>query len=442
MRETIFALATPPGQSAIAIFRLSGDRVASLAEKLSGKIHHHRQLTPSLLKDETGAPLDDAMMVYLQSPHSPTGEDVLEIHCHGSLSVIDALSRYLAHQEGVRAAQPGEFTKRAFDNGKMDLTEVEGLADLIAAQTDSQRRQALGQLKGQMRRQATAWRQDIISLSGRLESLIDFSDEELPDSVLTDIGAKRDSLIQMLSDVLDDDSRGEIIRNGLQVVLLGPVNAGKSTALNALAGRPAAIVSDEAGTTRDIVEVRLDIDGVAVILQDTAGVRDEAGTVESIGIARAKQAAQEADLVIIMADGSQSNWQEDALGLAQSVTGAALYIVNKADRLVGSADETRFTPLSLQNESDVEILEDMVAEAIRPLNHEGSASLITRQRHRALIGKALAALRSSSDMSIEDSPELVAEDLRVAADALGQMTGHIDVEDILGDIFSSFCIGK
>jgi len=442
MRETIFALATPPGQSAIAVFRLSGDKSAIIAEALSGKLHRHRYLTPSLLKDEGGAPLDDAMMVYLQAPQTPTGEDVLEIHCHGSLSVIDAITNYLARQDGVRLARAGEFTKRAFDNGKMDLTEVEGLADLIASQTDSQRRQALGQLKGQIRRQAMAWRQEIITLSGRLESVIDFSDEELPDTVLADILEKRSALIQDLATSLDDEGRGEIIRNGLQVALLGPVNAGKSTALNALAGRPAAIVSDEAGTTRDIVEVRLDIDGIAVILQDTAGIRDEAGHVESIGIARAKQAASEADLVIIIADGAQSDWHKESSAIAESIDGPVIYIVNKADRLVGDVHGTGFMPLCLHDDKDVERLENLLAEAIKPLNHDGTAPLITRHRHRSLITKALDALQASCAANMEDAPELVAEDLRVAADALGQMTGHIDVEDILGDIFSSFCIGK
>lgn len=442
MRETIFALATPPGQSAIAVFRLSGDKSAIVAKALSGKVHHHRHLTPSLLKDEGGAPLDDAMMVYLQAPQTPTGEDVLEIHCHGSLSVIDAITNYLARQDGVRLAQAGEFTKRAFDNGKMDLTEVEGLADLIASQTDSQRRQALGQLKGQIRRQAMAWRQEIITLSGRLESVIDFSDEELPDTVLADISEKRSALIQDLVTTLDDEGRGEIIRNGLQVALLGPVNAGKSTALNALAGRPAAIVSDEAGTTRDIVEVRLDIDGIAVILQDTAGIRDEAGHVESIGIARAKQAASEADVVILIADGAQADWHKESRAIAESIDGPAIYIVNKADRLVGDVRGTGFMPLSLHNDKDVDRLENLLAEAIKPLNHDGTAPLITRHRHRSLITKALDALQASCAANVEDAPELVAEDLRVAADALGQMTGHIDVEDILGDIFSSFCIGK
>ena len=400
-------------------------------------------MMPCLLKDEAGNLLDDAMMVYLQAPATPTGEDIVEIHCHGSLSVISAITSYLGRQTGVRPAEPGEFTKRAFDNGKMDLTEVEGLADLIDAQTQSQRRQALGQLKGVMRKQATSWRDQIITLSGRMESLIDFSDEELPESVLAEISAIRDTLIEALTQALNDKGRGEIIRNGLRVALLGGVNVGKSTALNALAGRPAAIVSDEAGTTRDIVEVRLDLDGMAVILQDTAGIRDEAGHIESIGIERAIEAAEQADLVILMADASMKNWQAETEKLSKTITAPMVKVLNKTDLLSDPIEVNEdFLPLCLHDEADISKLEDVLAAYCKPLNHSGTTPFITRERHRLLASKALSALQASAAASLDMSPELVAEDLRVAADALGQMTGHIDVEDILSDIFSSFCIGK
>ena len=442
MSDTIFALATPAGQSAIAIFRLSGSSCHQLAEKLSGKNPSHRHVMPVTLTDEAGICLDEAMMLYLQSPQSPTGEDVIEIHCHGSLSVITAISAYLARQEGVRPAEAGEFTKRAFDNGKMDLTEVEGLADLIAAQTEAQRRQALGQLKGTMRKQATSWRQEIISLSGRLESLIDFSDEDLPQSVIAEISDKRQALLTSFETALDDEGRGEIIRNGVHVVLLGPVNAGKSTALNALAGRPAAIVSDEAGTTRDIVEVRLDLGGIAVILQDTAGLREEAGMVESIGIARARRAAAEADLVILMADGSRERGLADAEDIAKEIQVPVIKIANKADIATHSFDKSEYLPLSLHQADDIAQLESLLADHCKPLNISQDAPIITRERHRHLLQKARQALEASLLQSVEEAPELVAEELRIAADALGQMTGHIDVEDILSDIFSSFCIGK
>lgn len=443
MSDTIFALATPIGQSAIAIFRISGALSHHIAQGLCGKSLRHRMMMPCLLKDEAGNLLDDAMMVYLQAPATPTGDDIVEIHCHGSLSVISAITSYLGRQTGVRPAEPGEFTKRAFDNGKMDLTEVEGLADLIDAQTQSQRRQALGQLKGVMRKQATSWRDAIITLSGRMESLIDFSDEELPESVLAEISAIRDTLIEALTQALDDKGRGEIIRNGLKVALLGGVNVGKSTALNALAGRPAAIVSDEAGTTRDIVEVRLDLDGVAVILQDTAGIRDEAGHIESIGIERAIEAAQQADLVILMADASMKDWQEETEKLSKTITAPMVKVLNKTDLLSAPIEVNEdFLPLCLHDEADISRLEDVLAAYCKPLNHSGSAPFITRERHRLLASKALSALEASAAASLDMSPELVAEDLRVAADALGQMTGHIDVEDILSDIFSSFCIGK
>lgn len=442
MTDTIFAIATAAGQSAIAIFRLSGPLAYEIGDRLSGKNLPHRQLTPCLICDEDGGVLDDVMMVFLAGPATPTGEDMIEIHCHGSLSVLNAITSYLARQDGVRSAQPGEFTKRAFDNGKMDLTEVEGLADLIEAQTEQQRRQALDQLKGTMRKKAISWRQEIIALSGRVESLIDFSDEELPEGVLADIDQKRATLISELADALDDNKIGEIIRHGLHVALLGPVNAGKSTALNALAGRPAAIVSDEAGTTRDIVEVRLDIDGMAVILQDTAGIRDDAGHVETIGIERALAAAREADLVILLADGSQDGWYEMSESLAKHVTAPMIKLANKKDLMKDEPTSSDYLAVSLTNETDCMALEKSLATYCRPLIHSGRQPLITRHRHRQLVGKALHALSTSCEIGLDQAPELAAEEFRVAADALGQMTGHIDVEDILGDIFSSFCIGK
>ena len=442
MSDTIFALATPAGQSAIAIIRVSGSRAAAIALSLSGKAPRHRMVQPALLKDEAGEALDDAMLLYLHAPATPTGEDILEIHCHGSLSVVRAVSAYLARQDGVRPAQAGEFTKRAFDHGKMDLTEVEGLADLIEAQTESQRRQALGQLKGEMRRKAMMWREEIISLSARLESVIDFSDEDLPDTILASIDEKRTILRATLLGLLQDAGRGEMIRQGVRVSLLGAVNVGKSTALNALAGRSAAIVSDEAGTTRDIVEVRLDLDGVAVILQDTAGIRDEAGHVETIGMTRAISAAQEADLVILMADASNNRWHQETEALLSDITCPVIKVLNKSDMAADSTESHDYMALSLHNESDVGRLEEVIAGHIAPLNHSDNTLLITRERHRFLVSKAYDALCASEALSLNEAPELVAEELRIAADALGQMTGHIDVEDVLSDIFSAFCIGK
>lgn len=439
----IYALATPAGVSALAVFRLSGDGVHEVAHRLSGQLLQPNQAKHAILRDEQGAVLDDVILLYFKGPASATGEDVLEIHCHGSLAVSEALSSYLSRQPHMRAALPGEFTKRGFDNGKMDLTEVEGLADLIDAQTQSQRQQALGQLQGRMRKQAHLWRDEVITLAGRLESLIDFSDEELPETVSDEIAHLRNRLIDSLSEVLADNHYGEIIRSGLKVALLGPVNAGKSTALNALAKRPAAIVSDEAGTTRDIVEVRLDIDGVPVILQDTAGIRQTQGAVESIGIERARQAVEEADLVLLMADGTNPSATEEADTLAAMVRVPMIKIINKSDALAaGLLVPEDYLCLSLHQEDDVAQLEEALAAYCRGLNHSGRQIFITRDRHRRLIETAHQALCQSKEASLDESPELVAEDLRVASDALGQMLGHIDVEDILSDIFSSFCIGK
>lgn len=442
MSDTIFACATPPGQSAIALFRLSGQACFDIAMRLSGKKLTHRLAQPSVIYDEAGAMLDEVMLLYLKAPATPTGEDMLEIHCHGSLAVMQAITDYLARQGELRIAKAGEFTQRAFANQKMDLTEIEGLADLIDAQTDDQRRQAIHQLKGLLRQKATKWRDDIISLAARLESLIDFSDEDLPESVQADIEDKRKRLLDEIETALGDEGRGERIRNGVTITLIGPVNAGKSTALNALARRPAAIVSDEAGTTRDIVEVRLNLEGMAVSLLDTAGIRETDGTIERIGIERAHEAANSADLVLIMLDGADENWRQEAERLKKDIRVPSLTILNKKDLYKEVIEDADILQLSLHDDADIASLERHIIEEIKPLNLSGQMPIITRARHRQLLQKAKEGLIRSSENSLAISPELVGEDLRIAADALGQMTGHIDVEDILGDIFSSFCIGK
>ena len=440
--DTIFALATPPGVSAIAIIRISGGEAARLGYDLSGYHLQHKVVQAAIIRDEEGLPLDEAMLLYMKAPATPTGEECLEIHCHGSLAVTSAIIGYLARQEHCRPAEAGEFSKRAFDNGKMDLTAIEGLADLIEAQTQTQRLQAFHQLKGALRNTATNWRDNIIQLSARLEALIDFADEELPQTVKDEISALKQSLSQDMQQALGDDGRGEVIRQGLVAVLMGPVNAGKSTALNALAGRPAAIVSDEAGTTRDIVEVRLDIGGVPVSLLDTAGIRDTTAMVEQIGIERAKQAADDADVIVVILDGSDKEWQKAEASLAIPAGKAVIKILNKADKMTAPVPDDGYIALSLKNEAGIKALETALASFIIPLNQAASSPIITRARHRQLIEKAAAALQKADMSLLDEAPELIAEDLREAADALGQMTGQIDVEDILGDIFSSFCIGK
>ena len=442
MSDTIFACATPPGQSAIALFRISGPACLEVAQRLSDKKLSHRLAQPSVIYDETGAMLDEVMLLYLKAPATPTGEDMLEIHCHGSLAVMQAITNYLARQDDLRIAKAGEFTQRAFANQKMDLTEIEGLADLIDAQTDEQRRQAIYQLKGILREKATNWRKDIISLAGRLESLIDFSDEDLPESVQSEIEDKRTRLLKEIEVALGDEGRGERIRNGVTITLIGPVNAGKSTALNALARRPAAIVSDEAGTTRDIVEVRLNLEGMAVSLLDTAGIRDTDGQIERIGIERARQAADSADLVLIMLDGADQSWRQEADRLKKGIKAPSITILNKKDLYKTEIEDEAILQLSLHDEADISVLETHIIEQIKPLNLSGQMPIITRARHRQLLQKAKDALIRSTENSLTISPELVGEELRIAADSLGQMTGHIDVEDILEDIFSSFCIGK
>ena len=309
-QDTIFALATPPGRSAIAVIRVSGP-AAHMAPSLfgvacpsPGRFHLARLL------DETGMPLDEALILAMAGPRSSTGEDVIEIHTHGSMAVTAAALRILGNAQGFWPAIAGEFTHRMFANGKIDLLGTEALADLIDSETDRQRLQAWRQLDGALYKPVMEWREALIRLGAQLEALIDFADEDLPPSVEAQLRDDSKALIRAIETVLDDGRIGEQVRNGVTISLLGPVNAGKATLLNNLAGRDAAIVSDEAGTTRDVVSVRLEIDGVPVTLLDTAGVRQTGDLIEAEGVRRAVEAAKGASASLIVLDGSDAGWPE------------------------------------------------------------------------------------------------------------------------------------
>ena len=347
--------------------------------------------------------------------------------------------------EGFRPAEPGEFTHRAFHNDKLDLSGAEGLADLIDAETSLQMTQAWNQLDGALRKPVMQWRDSLIRLSGRLEALIDFADEELPTAVEAELRAETEGLVAALQQELDDNRAGEIVRGGVTIALLGPTNAGKSTLLNMLAGREAAIVSDEAGTTRDLVSVSLDMGGVAVSVTDTAGIRDDAGRVEQEGIRRAKQAVADADLTLMVLDGSDPDWHQDYRNLSALIVGQALVLFNKQDRgFVSNTDRVKEASLaiSLKSGAGVDALLNHIQTMVVPLNVASRTPLITRARHRNAFQQAVTGLTNGLAQDFHQSPEIAAEEFRVAATALGRITGDIDVEELLGSIFSSFCIGK
>jgi tRNA modification GTPase len=445
--QTIFALSSGRPPSAIALVRVSGPQAGLVLTALAGEIPAPRMATRALLRDAAQQPIDDVVVLWFPGPASATGEDVAEFHVHGGRAVLAALFAALAGFENIRAAEPGEFTRRAFENGKLDLTEAEGLDDLIHADTDRQRRQALRQLKGLLGDKARDWRARIIEASALIEAGIDFSDEgDVPAELIASALLKIKGLLGEIEEVLAAQGRSERLREGLVVAIAGPPNVGKSTLMNYLARREVAIVSPHAGTTRDIIEVQLDLDGYPVTVIDTAGIRETDDPVEQEGVRRARARAAEADLVLWLADA-----QHERI-LAQG-DAPVWWVRNKIDLDAGQPDATKLARGLGQGDGTVEFRisasrGDGMPELISALvgfahAYFGSddGGLIGRVRQRKLLQETAASLQRSIDV-VGTGEELAAEDLRAAAHSLGRLLGRVDVEDILDVIFREFCIGK
>ena len=442
--KTIFAIATPPGRSAIAVIRISGPLAGDAPALFGAACPKAGQFSVARLVLDQRV-IDQVILLFMKAPFSSTGEDVCEIHCHGSRAVIDVLLARLGTEEGFAMAQPGEFTRRGFMNGKMDLSGVEGLADLIEAETTTQLHQAWAQIDGALRAPVMAWRGELVGIAAQLEALIDFADEDLPASVESALRTSTGELQSTLARHLDDGGAGELVRDGVTIALIGPVNVGKSTILNALAGRSAAIVSDEAGTTRDIIQIRLDLGGVPATILDTAGIRDESGKIEAEGIRRSVEAAGFANLVLVILDGSDPAWPAACDKIDQLTGQPKFYILNKADQGLSAPNATAsgdMMSISAKDPADIEKLIEKLAKLLVPLNHSDASVIITRQRHRHAMQEAHDALGRALGHDFQHVPEMAAEDFRIAAVALGRITGEIDVEELLGSIFSAFCIGK
>ncbi len=395
--------------------------------------------TRALLRDVHGQPIDDAVILFFPAPKSATGEDVAELHVHGSRAVLVALFSSLSSIENVRPAEPGEFTRRAFENGKLDLTEAEGLDDLIHADTDRQRRQALRQLKGLLGDRVRDWRARIIEASALIEAGIDFSDEgDVPSELMAPARKKIEALLAEISEVLAAQGRSERLREGLVVAIAGPPNVGKSTLMNQMARREVAIVSPYAGTTRDVIEVQLDLDGYPVTVIDTAGVRETKDPVEQEGVRRARARAAEADLVLWLTDADAPR--------SPSHGGTPVWQVrNKIDLASGTLRTThpvadQFRISAARGDGITELVGAMVAFA-RDYFGASESSLIGRERQRKLLGETVTSLKRGVEIT-GGGEELVAEELRRAALSLGRLLGRVDVEDILDVIFREFCIGK
>jgi tRNA modification GTPase len=444
MIDTIFAPATAPGRAAVGVVRLSGPGTKAAVRALAGRVPTVRKASLRRLTGADGAVLDEALVLWFQGPASYTGEDAAEFHVHGGPAVMTALLGAL-QALGLRLAEPGEFTRRAFENGKLDLAQAEGVADLIEAETQAQRRQALDQLAGALGQAQQRWRAELIEALMVFEAAVDFPDEEVPADVLARAQPILAKLIGELELALADARRGERVREGFRIALVGPPNAGKSTLLNALAGREAAIVTATPGTTRDVIEVHLRLGGYKVLLADTAGLRDTADEIEAEGVRRAKAWAGEADLRAWVVDGSAAG-----SGLAPAELEAGdLCIINKADLPPGGetsrallearAAELEVHRLSAQRESDISALEDILTQHVVSALAGAEPPAATRLRHRELLGEAVERLHRAAE---QDAPELAAEDVRLAARALDRITGRIDPEDVLDRVFASFCIGK
>lgn len=441
MTDTIFALSSGPGRAGVAVIRLSGPAAGVTLERLTGRaLPAARQAVRATLRDPAGGEvLDDGLVLWFPAPGSYTGEDVAELQVHGGVAVVAAVLDALGAVDGLRLAEPGEFTRRAFLAGKIDLTEAEGLIDLIDAETEAQRRQALRQADGALGRLYDGWRTRLVRLLAHFEASIDFVDEPIPETLEDEVRDGISGIAAELADHIDDDRRGERLREGVHIAILGAPNAGKSSLLNLLSRRDAAIVSSLAGTTRDVVEVRLDLAGYPVTLADTAGLRDSADLIEAEGVRRARARAAQADLKLALFDRGRP---PDSATLAL-IDGDTIALFNKSDQsdapLPELAGALGVFAVSVETGAGIDPFLTSLAAAVGARIGSAGAPVITRARHRAALQECRAALARAGDAP--DS-ELAAEDLRLAVRALGRITGAVDVEDLLDVIFRDFCIGK
>lgn len=433
--STIFALSSAPGRAGLAVIRVSGPAVRAALEKMIAPVPKPRAAAFRTIRDPlTGEALDRALVLWFMAPASETGEDVAEFQTHGSPAVIKAMLAALGKLEGCRLAEPGEFARRGFENGKIDLAEVEGLADLVEAETEAQRRQALAQSSGKLSELYEGWRARLIEIAALIEAAIDFSDEaDVASSSLSEARTRAQGLAAEIAAHLNDGHRGEIVRDGFRVALLGAPNAGKSSLLNALARRDAAIVSAEAGTTRDVIEVRLDLAGLPVVISDTAGIREAMSEVEREGIRRSLAAARDANLILWLSEGGDSNLPD---GISRETS---LAMRSKAD-LARESTANVLAVSALTGEGLDGLVREIAKRAAEAVGTR-TGPVLTQARHRQSLEAALAEIEAFLE-GPADAVELRAEEIRRAAHAIGRITGRVDVEDVLDQIFGRFCIGK
>lgn len=440
--DTIFALATAPGRAGVAVMRISGPGARRALLALAGPEPEPRRASLRRFTWNHEV-LDDGLALLFPAPSSFTGEDVVELHLHGGTAVVEAMAGALL-ELGLRPARPGEFSRRAFENGRMDLTQAEAIADLVEAETAGQRAQALRQLHGELGRLYESWRADLVAALALIEAEIDFPDEgDVPGGLAARAGPKLAALVEALNAHLADAHRGERVRDGFHVALIGAPNAGKSTLFNRLVGREAAIVTEIPGTTRDVVEARAVLAGFPVTLSDTAGLRDTRERVEAEGVRRARARAAEADLRIAVVDAGAPG---ELAAVAPALRAGDILWINKTDLAAAAEPGEGLSHVkrlegAAASGAGVEALQEALEEAVRTALAPAEQPSLTRARHRAAAERAVAALERAR-ARLADAPELAGEDARLAARALGEITGRVDVEEILDRIFADFCIGK
>jgi len=442
---TIFALSTGPGVSGIAIIRISGKETKKVIKKLTKEeIPAPRVATlRKFNKINTSELIDEGLLLWFPGPESYTGEDMAEIQVHGSKAVVDALHSSLSDIENCRLAEPGEFTKLAFQNGKINLIKAESIADLISSETEIQRQQAIKIMNGKSSDQFNFLREKLLKILSHVEAKIDFPDEDLPNNILDEIKKSSDEVIAKIEKILNDQKVGERIREGFKIAILGPTNAGKSSLMNHLSNRDVAIVSEIAGTTRDVIETHLNIDGYPVVISDTAGIRNSKDEIEKKGIKLSLKTAEEADLKLVVIDAKRLDFTDILKSLLDE---NGILVINKSDLLEKDIDpEIKKTNHVLISIKENENIDELILKIKNNLKNKFITSadiLITRERHRQHLQQCLDHLNNFNQKKENEDFDKAAEDLRLASRHLGMIVGKVDVEEILGSIFNDFCIGK
>ncbi len=442
--NTIFAQCSAHGKAGVSVFRISGNNAHNALQQLIKsdvtKLKPRNLYYKKIYDKKNNLVIDEAMVVFFEKNSSFTGEESVELYTHGSLAVIKLINETLISFDDLRIAEAGEFARRAFLNGKLDLTAAEGLADLIDAETFMQHKQAINQLGGSLQKIYDKWRAQLLELIGLIEAYIDFPDEDIPESTAMDVNRLVQKLISEIRMHLDDDNRGERLRNGIKLAIIGRPNVGKSSLLNYLMQREIAIVSDIAGTTRDVIEGHIDIGGFPIILQDTAGIRDHTqDVIEQEGIRRALQAAQNSDIKIIIMDASKN---ENINEFVDLIDDNSIIIINKIDMVIQTPinmNQLNVINISIKKEFNMDLLMSKIEEIAKKIASPSESPQITRARHRAQLEKAIEYM---SVFSLQEDLVLAAEDLRMTMRSISNITGQITVDEILGEIFSNFCIGK